>query len=273
MRTQTCPLFSTPPRATSRFPAIFWTFASPETWEGANPNLSAFSVRVISSGMATDPSDDLFPQVRNPPNTRVINDRCLIRTQDEHRLVIVSGIVLAPYALTDDRAQAYAMVSLVEQGWANQREVARAWDCSARTVRRHQRRFEAGGLAAWGRGRGYPQGRRRLQRARIQLIQRLKAEGCANREIARQLGVSEVAIRKLLRRLGWQEPTAEPMALALDLNPSAPSNLSAPSKPARVQPSPEPAPTAPLPSSAIGSTAAAATTLDTDPRAIAGATD
>ena len=215
--------------------------------------------------MATDPSDDLFPQVRNPPNTRVINDRCLIRTQDEHRLVIVSGIVLAPYALTDDRAPAYAMVSLVEQGWANQREVARAWDCSARTVRRHQRRFEAGGLAAWGRGRGYPQGRRRLQRARIQLIQRLKAEGCANREIARQLGVSEVAIRKLLRRLGWQEPTAEPMALALDLNPSAPSNLSAPSKPARVQPSPEPAPTAPLPSSAIGSTAAAATTLDTDP--------
>ena len=215
--------------------------------------------------MATDQREDLFPQVRNPPNTRVINDRCLLRTQDEHGVVIVAGMVLAQSALTDEMAQAYAMVSLVKPGGANQNQVARAFGCSARTVRRPQRRFEEGGLAALGRGRGYPQGRRRLQRARTQWVQRLKAQGHAHREIARQLGASEVAIRKLLRRLGWREPTAESMPLALDLSPDADPKRSAGSKPAPAQPSPQPAPTAPPPSSAISPTAAVPTTLDTDP--------
>ena len=40
---------------------------------------------------------------------------------------MVSGIVLAQYALTDRMAEAHAMVSLVEQGWADQNEVARAF--------------------------------------------------------------------------------------------------------------------------------------------------
>jgi transposase len=155
--------------------------------------------------MASDPGDDLFPNVRNPENVRVINDRCLIRTQDGQCVVSVSGIVLAAYALTDSMAQAHAMVSLVEQGWADQNQVAQAFGCAARTVRRHQRRFEAGGLAALGHASGYPQGRRRLKGARTQLIQRLKAEGHSNREIARRIGVSETAIRKMLRRLGWKE--------------------------------------------------------------------
>lgn len=174
-----------------------------------------------------DQSGDLFPDVRNPENLRIINERCLIRTQDAHRVVIVSGIVLAQYALSDHMAEAHAMISLVEQGWADQNQVAQAFACSARTVRRHQRRFESGGLAALGHGSGYPQGRRRLNGARTQLIERLKAEGHSNREIARRLGVSEMAIRKMLRRLGWKELSPEPNFLPLDLasstNPNPPA--------------------------------------------------
>ncbi len=41
------------------------------------------------------------------------------------------------------------MVNLIEQGWADQVEVAHSFGCSVRTVRRHQRRFEEGGLARW----------------------------------------------------------------------------------------------------------------------------
>ena len=103
--------------------------------------------------MAAAPNGDLFPEARNPEGTAGINERCLMRTQDGHCVVLVSGIVLAQYALTDRMAEAHAMVSLVEQGWANQNEVARAFACSARTVRRHQRRFEEGGLAALGQTR------------------------------------------------------------------------------------------------------------------------
>ena len=126
--------------------------------------------------MAAPQRDDLFPKAHNPEYLRVINERCLLRSQDGHRVVVVSGIVLAQYASSDSMAEAHAMVSLVEQGWANQIEIARAFACSARTVRRHQRRFEAGGLAALGHTGGYPSGRVRVAAARERLVQRLKNE-------------------------------------------------------------------------------------------------
>ena len=159
--------------------------------------------------MAAIRNGDLFPQARNPEGTRAINDRCLIRTQEGHTVVIVSGMILAQYAVTDRMAEAHAMVSLVEQGWADQNDVARSFGCAVRTVRRHQRRFEEGGLAALGHGRGYPRGLGRLTRARRGLVEQLKAQGHTQREIARRIGVSEKAVRKLLRRLGWT--TAPPV--------------------------------------------------------------
>jgi len=183
--------------------------------------------------MAADLSNDLFPAVRNPEGTRHINGRCLLRTQEGHRVVFVSGVILAQYAVDDHMAEAYVMVSLLEQGWADQNEVAQAFDCSTRTVRRHQRRFEEGGLAALDHRSGYPRGRRRLQGERTQWISRLKAEGHSNREIARRLGVSETAIRKLVRRIGWKEPQPETIPLPLKEAPPANPNLSAlPSCPA-----------------------------------------
>jgi transposase len=190
--------------------------------------------------MSSDRRDDLFPNVRNPPALRVINDRCLLRTQDGYRVVSVSGIVLAQYALSDHMAEAFAMVSLIEQGWADQKEVAQAFACSARTVRRHQRRYESGGLAALGHESGFPQGRRRSRGGRTQLIQGLKAEGHSNREIARRLGVSETAIRKILRRLGWQELSPESDLLPLDIGASVdPHQSSLSSSPGQsVMPSP-----------------------------------
>jgi prepilin-type processing-associated H-X9-DG protein len=216
--------------------------------------------------MATDQSDDLFPHVRNPENTRAINDRCFIRTQNGYCVVTVSGIVRAHYASKDHMAEAYAMVNLVEEGWADQNEVARAFHCSARTVRRHQRRFESGGLAALGHSSGYPEGRRRLKGVRTQLIQRLKAEGHSNREIARRVGVSEMAIRQILRRLGWQELSPEPSLLPLDFSQSANPNSSAFSTfSAPGQSSLAPTQPAKPNLSAAASTAPVPTTLDTDP--------
>jgi len=118
--------------------------------------------------MTAVPTDDLFPEARNPQGTVAINDRCVLRTQDGHCVLLVSGMVLAQYAVTDRMAQAHAMVSLVEQGWADQIEVARAFHGTVRTVRRQQRRFEESGLAGLGQGRGYPRGRSRLAPSRRQ---------------------------------------------------------------------------------------------------------
>ena len=176
--------------------------------------------------MATSVNGDFFPELRNPPDTRVINERCLLRAQDGHRVVIVSGIVLAHYALGDRMAEAHAMVSLVEQGWADQNEVAHAFDCSARTVRRDQHRYEDGGWAALGQPRGYPEGRARLTASRRRTVQQLKAHGHSHCAIARRLGVTETAIRKLLRRMGWKESVCEPNLLALEGGPASNPKLS-----------------------------------------------
>jgi transposase len=183
---------------------------------------------------------ELFATPTAPEGTSVINGRCVVRTGDGHRVVLVAGMPIAQYSVGDRMAEAHAMVLLVEQGWAEQGDVARAFGATARTVRRHQRRFEDGGLVALGRKVGFPSGRPRVTGARAQLVSRLKADGQSNREIARRVGVSEAAIRKLLRRLGWRPPQAEQQVLALPANP----NLSASEAPAVGTPAVSAAPAA-----------------------------
>jgi prepilin-type processing-associated H-X9-DG protein len=59
------------------------------------------------------------------------------------------------------------------------------------------------------------------------LIHRWKSGGTSNREIARRLGVSEMAIRKLLPRMGWIEPTAQTELFSPTKAPGANPKLSA----------------------------------------------
>ena len=214
----------------------------------------------------TNEQQDLLPISNGSSDTHVVNDRCLVRTRDGHRIVVAAGVPVAQYAVGDRMAEAHAMVSLVEQGWADQSDVARAFGCTDRTVRRHQRRFEVGGLASLGRGSGYPKGRARLKSSRTRLVGRLKAEGVSNREIAHRIGVSEKAVRKLLRRLGWS--TAQPLQPTLPIVPvGADPNLSA----LLVRPSGRAVadtarPTSPAPAvSLISEEEALPVSLDTDP--------
>ena len=173
---------------------------------------------------------ELFSGDGVPDGTRAINGRCLVRTEGGHRVILVAGVLWSQHSVGDRMAEAHAMVSLVDQGWADQIEVAQAFGCSTRTLRRHQRRFEEGGLSALGRCSGYPTGRPRLPPTRTRLLGRLKAEGTAHREIARRLGVSAKAVRKLLRRQGWKPSASRQVALPLDAGGGDPnlSGLTAP---------------------------------------------
>jgi len=176
--------------------------------------------------MAGSRERELFPEDGAAGDTIAVNARCLIRTRDGFRLVLVVGAPIAQYTVGDAMAEAHAMVSLVEQGWASQREVARAFGCAPRTVRRCQRRFEEGGLVALGRPRGYPKGHPRLGRARARLVGGMRAKGKSLREIGDAVGVSEKSIRNQLRRLGWRAPVAEQAELPLG-PPGADPKLSA----------------------------------------------
>jgi len=167
--------------------------------------------------MSQEPQQgDFFPEVGAPDGTTFVNARCLLRTQDGQRVVMVSGVVIAQYALGDRMAEAHAMVSLIDQGWAEQKEVAQAFGCSARSARRYQRRFEEGGLPALGRNRGYPKGRGRLPASRTRQVTRLKNQGLSNRQVAMCIGVTETAVRKVLRRMGWVEPVPVQVQLPVE---------------------------------------------------------
>ena len=96
-----------------------------------------------------------------PPtsDTVVINARCRLQVEDEQRVVVIAGLPTHHYHADDPVAEAYAMVFLVESGFAQQNEVARAFARSERTVRRYQQRYANGGMAALGTERGWRRGR------------------------------------------------------------------------------------------------------------------
>lgn len=155
----------------------------------------------------------------------VVNDRCQVRQLGDHRVVVVAGLPLHRYMVGDRVAEAYAMVFLVDSGFALQREVAVAFGRSERTVRRHQRRYADGGMAALDVRSGWRRGRRRVSSRRLRVIERCKAEGMSNRAIARQMGVTEAAIRKLV---GPEEPPVQEVipfpALTTPHEESVPAN-------------------------------------------------
>jgi transposase len=139
-----------------------------------------------------------LPAPLSSSETVVINSRCRLAKEADQRVVAVAGLPVHHYGGDDRVAEAYAMVFLVDSGFAQQNEVARAFGVSTRTVRRHQERYAEGGMAALATRSGWRPGRRRIAVRRLQWIQRLRADGLNNCEIARRLGVTEKAIRKLV---------------------------------------------------------------------------
>jgi DNA-binding CsgD family transcriptional regulator len=153
------------------------------------------------------PQKELFAHPAPPPGTIFVNDRVCVETEQGQRVLFVHGIVFSHYSIQDRSAEAYAMVQLFESGYADQNDIARCFGYSARTLRRYQERLKVGGLSALARPRGRPLVRSPVHKKlheRDRTILRLKAKEMSNRWIAGRLGLSEKAVRKSLRRLGWK---------------------------------------------------------------------
>jgi DNA-binding CsgD family transcriptional regulator len=150
---------------------------------------------------------EFFARPTSTPGTVFVNDRVCVQTEEEQRVVFVHGIVFSHYPIEDRTAEAYAMVTLFESGYADQNDIARCFGYSVRTLRRYQEHLKAGGLSALARPGGRPAGSssgRKKKHERNQTILRLKTKGMSNRWIAGRLGVDEKTVRKNLRRLGWK---------------------------------------------------------------------
>ena len=138
-----------------------------------------------------------FPlEGRAPSDVIVINDRCALQIEGDQRVVVVAGIQVHHYDAADAVAASYAMVFLADSGFATQVEIASAFGSTERTVRRHQKRYADGGMAALATRSGWRSGRRRIAGRRLRTIVKLKNGGLSNCAIARRLGVTENAIRR-----------------------------------------------------------------------------
>jgi len=174
--------------------------------------------------MKPDPDQsDLFPKFSPAPQMVFVNDRVSLQSEADQRVILVHGVVYSHYAQEDHTAEAYALVKLYESGYADQNDLARSFGYSTRTLRRFQKRLHSGGLSALVRPEGRPPGGSTGAKptARDRTILRLKTQGISNRGIGGRLGLSEMMIRKILRRLGWQLapeatlpllPKADPLA-------------------------------------------------------------
>jgi len=211
-----------------------------------------------------------LPLSPGPSGSIIINAHCILRAEGEHRVVVVAGLPVHHYNVKDAVAEAYAMVFLVDAGYATQSEVASAFGCCERTVRRHQARYHEGGMAALAARSGWRPGRRRVPTTRVRLIAGLKAAGVSNREVARRLGVTENAIRQLV---GPSErrppPPCLPVVATAERPPLAPSapGVAEPAEPTAATP---PSPGAPPPAAALAEAeraepGAGGLSLDVDP--------
>jgi class 3 adenylate cyclase len=72
--------------------------------------------------MSAQPALALPPPA--PSNIVVINARCCLRIEADERVIVVAGLAVHHYRGGDGVAEAYAMVFLVESGFAQQTDVA-----------------------------------------------------------------------------------------------------------------------------------------------------
>ena len=187
-----------------------------------------------------DPSD-LFPDFSPVPQMVFVNDRVSFQTEGNQRVILVHGVVYSHYSREDRTAEAYALVSLYESGYVDQNDLARSFGYSTRTLRRFEQRLQSGGLNALVRPEGRPaDGSIPKPTSRDRTILRLKAQDISNRGIAGRLGLSEMMIRKILRRLGWQPapeatlpllPQADAPAKPVTISDSTADQISLPAPP------------------------------------------
>lgn len=162
-------------------------------------------------------------------DTVAINARCALRQEGDLRIVSVVGLPMHHWQSDDRMAEAYAMISLVRYGYADQNEVARAFGCSRKTLWRHQHSYEMGGLSALGKSSGRPKGDQVEPDPWVRTAGLLKSSGESIRNIAQRLKVSKSAVGRWLSRQKKPKPV-EISGLFPDVEPdAAPASATVPS--------------------------------------------
>lgn len=149
-----------------------------------------------------------------PPTTIPINRRYALSAAGDLRVVFLEGQPVMEFHASDQAARDLVMVQLCAHGGLTEVEVARAFDVSRPTVSRARAKYALGGIEALLPKRG-PRGPSKIKDYKQRLMIDMAREGRSKVEIASLLGVNESAVRKALRRLGFEELAVRQSKLAL----------------------------------------------------------
>jgi transposase/flagellar motor protein MotB len=158
--------------------------------------------------MNTTPIATLFADIdlSSAPTRTFVNPTLWFVDSDGYRVVFCRQEILYRVDLDDPVQVAHVAVMLRLSELATQQEIAAAFGHSVATQRRWENRFAQSGTEGFhfkkspGRSRKIDHGQRRF-------IQRWFQQGLSNVEMARRLGVSEITIRRELKRAGLHRPT------------------------------------------------------------------
>ncbi|MFH1415369.1 MAG: putative transposase [Elusimicrobiota bacterium] len=134
--------------------------------------------------------------ITSDPETVPINGRCTLKKENNLFVVYVAGLPMYHWTAGDSMAAAYAMVNLVQCGYADQNDVAKAFGYSERTLRRKQHKFESEGMAGLGNSRGRPFGSRLKANPTRKIAKTLRRQGVSVRDIALRLGVGKSTVNR-----------------------------------------------------------------------------
>jgi transposase len=149
----------------------------------------------------TNPS---LPIVPAPRASIPISPRFALSAEGDLRVIFINGQPVMEFHASDQAARDLVIVQLCEHGGLTEVEVARAFDISRPTVSRAKQKYADGGVAALISKHG-PKGPSKIKDYKEQLMIEMARQGRGKVEIATQLGVNESAVRKALRRLGFEE--------------------------------------------------------------------
>ncbi len=129
----------------------------------------------------------------------IVNDRVWYRDDDGVRAVFIDDQPFCTYDLADKVQHRFCACQLVESKLAKQREVARTFGVTERTLGRWRKRLRKGGIEALVRRKGGPRKRRKVDGAVARKIVALYKKGHTKVDIASRLGLSEGTVRSVLK--------------------------------------------------------------------------
>ena len=131
-----------------------------------------------------------------------VNDRVWFSDRDGVRVVCVGNVPFYTYSLNDKVQHLFCACQLIEAGLARQREAARAFKVSERTLHRARQKMRDHGIAGLVARKKGPKRRHKAGGVVGVRIVRLWQKGLGRLEIAGRLGISEGTVRSLLREKG-----------------------------------------------------------------------